>query len=119
MNKIKILSAALICLFMTVSFESLAQAWGENALRMLEEREKSQGRVFAVLAVLAFAGFIWIGIWLKKQKLRRTNKYGTEMFASEGKFFQKTFSEGVANVAGVFLFICAVFFVFAALVKCN
>lgn len=101
------------------SFDAPAQTLEERAKQIYEQDRTARIWSHSIYAVLCFAGFIAIGVWLKRQKLKRTNKYGTEVHKSEGAFFKAAGAEGAANVAGVFLFLLFLFFLVSAVITCN
>lgn len=113
------LAFILFLTFVSASFDAPAQTLEERAKQIYEQDRTARIWSHSIYAVLCFAGFIAIGVWLKRQKLKRTNKYGTEVHKSEGAFFKAAGAEGAANVAGVFLFLLFLFFLVSAVVTCN
>ena len=112
--------AFILCLTLIwASFNTSAQTSVERAKQIYEQDRTARIWSHSIYAVLCFAGFIAIGVWLKRQKLKRTNKYGTELHESEGAFFKAAGSEGLANMAGVLLFILFLFFLVSAVITCN
>lgn len=112
--------AFILCLILVwANFNASAQTLEERAKQLYEQDRTAKIWSHSIMAVLCFAGFIAIGVWLKRQKLKRTNKYGTEVHKSEGAFFKAAGAEGAANVAGVFLFLLFLFFLVSAVITCN
>lgn len=112
-------SVILLCLFLFISETSFSQTMSYRELQREKRKEHKKGENYGYGGAALLIGCFAIGMWLKQRQLKRTNKYGTEEFSTNEKFFVNSFMEGLANVIAVALFIGGAILVCMAAVKCN